>query len=76
MADNPAGPKALDLRRTAELCRRVASIPTTGGRHADRILLALAAKLDHGAADAERHASGPSQNEDQLFDFGRRASDN
>ena len=34
----------------AELCRRLASIPTSGGHRADRVLRALAGKLDREAA--------------------------
>jgi hypothetical protein len=33
------------------LDRRLASIPTNGGHNADRALLALAARLDRGAAE-------------------------
>jgi len=38
--------KPTDLKRTADLYRRLASIPTSGGYRADQVLLALADKLD------------------------------
>jgi hypothetical protein len=41
----------------AELCRRLASIPTSGGHRADQVLFALADKLDHEAAQAEPPAA-------------------
>ena len=34
------------LRALAALCRRAASIPTTGGHRADRVLLDLADRLE------------------------------
>jgi hypothetical protein len=39
-----------ELRRKAALCRRAASIPTSGSGNADRILVALAEQLEHDAA--------------------------
>jgi hypothetical protein len=42
--------KSTGLRQKAKLLRRIASVPTWGGHHADRELLALADKLDHEAA--------------------------
>jgi hypothetical protein len=43
-----------EFRRKAELCRRAASIPTSGSGNADRILLALAEQLERDAALRER----------------------
>src|SRR6516162_29901 len=40
---------ARQFREAAELCRRVAAIPTSGGHRADRALLVLAEKLDREA---------------------------
>jgi hypothetical protein len=42
--------KTTHFRKVADLCRRVAAIPTSGGHRADRALLALAGKLDREAA--------------------------
>ena len=39
-----------EFRRKAALCRRAASIPTSGSGNADRILLALAEQLERDAA--------------------------
>ena len=41
------------LRGKSALFRRIASIPTSGGHSADRVLLHLAERLDHEAASAE-----------------------
>jgi len=41
--------KANDLRQLAQNCRRLAQIPTTGGHRADRLLLGMAARLEHEA---------------------------
>jgi hypothetical protein len=46
-----------DPRQLADLCRRLANVPTSGGHRADRVLEALAAKLDREAALAERVAA-------------------
>ena len=43
-----------ELRKKAALCRRAASIPTSGSSNADRILVALAEQLEHDAALRER----------------------
>jgi hypothetical protein len=43
-----------ELRKKAALCRRAASIPTSGSGNADRILMALAEQLEHDAALCER----------------------
>ena len=43
-----------DLRAKARLCRRLASIPTTGGARADHALLILAERLDRQAAELTR----------------------
>jgi len=56
--------KAADLRRTADQYRRLASVPTTGGRRADQLLLVLAEELDRKAetlerANARKDAAGP-----------------
>jgi hypothetical protein len=45
--------RATDLRRIANLCRRVAAVPTAGGHRADRLLVTLAEQLDHEAAMLE-----------------------
>ena len=47
----PGMPKiATNLRQQAALCRRLAEIPTSGDRLADRALLDLAETLEHEAA--------------------------
>jgi len=46
--------KATDLRRTADLCKRLADVPTTGGHRADQVLNALAEKLYRDAAQADQ----------------------
>ena len=43
-----------ELRRKAAFCRRAASISTSGSGRTDRILLALAERLERGAALRER----------------------
>jgi hypothetical protein len=43
-----------EFRKKAALCRRAASIPTSGSSNADRILMALAEQLEHDAALCER----------------------
>jgi hypothetical protein len=43
-----------ELRRKAALCRRAASISTSGSGRTDRILLGLAEQLEHEAALRER----------------------
>jgi hypothetical protein len=43
-----------EFRSKAALCRRAASIPTSGSGNADRILLALAEQLERDAALRER----------------------
>jgi hypothetical protein len=47
---------ATELRRKAALLRRVASIPTSGGMHTDRVLIGLAERLDSEAARVERQS--------------------
>jgi hypothetical protein len=47
-----------ELRNKAALFRRVASVPTSGSTTADRVLIALAATLDHEAAAIERRHMG------------------
>jgi hypothetical protein len=42
-----------ELRARARLCRLAASTPTTGGADADRVLLALAERLDREAVVLE-----------------------
>lgn len=63
--------KATDPQRIAELCRRVAAIPTSGGHRADRALLTLAGKLDREATALEHRGPVTHLTEDQLFDFRR-----
>jgi hypothetical protein len=43
-----------ELRKKAALCRRAASIPTSGSSNADRILVALAERLERDADLRER----------------------
>jgi hypothetical protein len=45
--------KANDLRRVADLCKRMAKVCTSGGHRADRRLLTLADRLDCQAARLE-----------------------
>ena len=53
-------PNPADPRQIAELCRRLASIPTSGGHRADRALHVLAGKIEHEAGLAgERLAPEP-----------------
>jgi hypothetical protein len=49
--------RATDLRHRAFLYRRMANVPTFGGRHEDRLLLALAQRLEHEAAILEEPTS-------------------
>jgi hypothetical protein len=51
--------QAIDPRQIAKLCRRLANIPTSGGHRADRVLQALADKLDREASFAEPPALQP-----------------
>ncbi len=48
---------AADPRQIAELYRRLANIPTSGGHRADRLLQTLAEKLDREAAEAKPPAA-------------------
>jgi hypothetical protein len=45
--------RVADLRQRADLCRRVARIPTEGGRHEDRVLLIIADQLERDAEELE-----------------------
>jgi hypothetical protein len=45
--------QATDPRQLADLCRRLANVPTSGGYRADRVLNELADKLDREAAQAD-----------------------
>jgi hypothetical protein len=47
-----------ELRRKAALCRRAASIPTSGSGNADRILVGLAEQLERDAALREQELRG------------------
>jgi hypothetical protein len=54
-----------ELRNKAALCRRAASVPTSGGHHEDRVLLAVATELereaealDGGYTTGHHHPSG------------------
>jgi len=47
---------AAELRQKSALFRRIASIVTSGGHSADRVLIHLADRLDHEAAFAERQS--------------------
>jgi hypothetical protein len=51
--------------------RQVASVTTSGGHGADRVLVALAEKLDHEAVASEYQATDKVQTDDQIFDFHR-----
>ena len=50
---SPMSDAALELRRKAAMCRRLASIPTNGGSRADRRLITLAELLEHQARQIE-----------------------
>jgi hypothetical protein len=50
-------PKHADPRQFAELCRRLASIPTSGGHNIDRVLHTLASKAEYEAALAQPPAA-------------------
>ena len=65
-------PEVTQLRKKAELCRRLASIPTSGGHLADRALLPLAEKLDREAIKTEHPAAADHLAYDQLSDFAAR----
>jgi len=49
---------AKELRRKAALCRRAASVPTTGSTNADRILLELAEQFEREADLREQRSPG------------------
>jgi len=49
---------ARELRRKAALCRRAASVPTTGSTNADRILLELAEQFEREADLREQQSPG------------------
>lgn len=53
--------KVTDLRRMADLCKRMAAVPTSGGHCADRQLLTLADQLDREAGELEGQAVGPTR---------------
>jgi hypothetical protein len=46
-------PQRIELREKASLYRRLASIPTDGGRDEDRLLLTVAEQLEHEAAELD-----------------------
>src|SRR5262249_574546 len=52
--EKPMPPLVRELRRKAALCRRAASISTSGSGKPDRILLALAEQLERETALRER----------------------
>lgn len=52
--------EAVELNRKADLCRRAARVPTSGGHHADRLLLALAERLEREAKTTETPAQAKS----------------
>ena len=62
-----------DLRREADLCRRISRVPTAGGHRADEVLRALADKFDREATVSEGQAASAYLTDDQLFDFRRQA---
>jgi hypothetical protein len=45
--------KAFELRQTADLCKRLAEIPTNGGHRVDQVLNVLAEKLYREADEVE-----------------------
>jgi hypothetical protein len=51
--------RATDLRRTAGLYKRLASVPTAGGHCSDRLLLMLADELDREAAELDGQSARP-----------------
>jgi hypothetical protein len=61
---------AKELRRKAALCRRAASVPTTGSTNADRILLELAEQLEREAELREQQSpnSGSNSRPDSRID--------
>jgi hypothetical protein len=52
-------PKVAYLRKQADLYRRIASIPTEGGRREDRVLLVIADNLEREAAAFEERNAAP-----------------
>jgi hypothetical protein len=50
-------PRRTELRQAASLYRRMASVPTDGGRDEDRLLLAVATRLEREAEELDRLAS-------------------
>ena len=50
--------RARELRRKAAVARRAASVPTSGSRQVDRLLLLLAARLEHDASFLEQEGRG------------------
>jgi hypothetical protein len=53
--------RAADLRRKANLYKRLAKVPTSGGHRSDRLLLTLADELDREAEELETEISGASR---------------
>jgi hypothetical protein len=51
--------KGSELRRTANLYRRMAEVPTEGGHHEDRLLFALAEQLEQEASSIEVTSEAP-----------------
>lgn len=49
-----------ELRQRAALCRRAASIPTSGSAHADHILVLLAEQLERDASLLEKQSRSDS----------------
>ena len=49
-------PRRNELRQKASLYRHMASIPTTGGRNEDRLLLDVAGQLEREAEELDRLA--------------------
>ena len=46
-------PQGTELRQKASLYRRMASVPTEGGRREDRVLLVMADRLEREAAELD-----------------------
>jgi hypothetical protein len=53
-------PRRTELRQQASIYRRLAGMPTEGGHEEDRILRAVADKLEREAAELDELSSRPS----------------
>ena len=64
--------RATDLRRLADLCKRMAEVPTSGGHRADRRLLTLAERLDREVAELGKDGTPSRDNSAQRAHSGPR----